>query len=135
MAPIERRRKLVMSSRLHKRWFRVDETDGILRVALVPHEVADAESDAVADQLFALVARLRPSRLIVNLAGVRKLSSTMIGKLVALHQQLKGTGGRMVVCEVGPELGGVFTNLHLGQVLTLCGTEQDAVASFASEER
>ena len=35
-----------MPSRLHKRWFRVDETDGILRVALVPHKVADAESDA-----------------------------------------------------------------------------------------
>ena len=124
-----------MTSRLHKRWFRVDEADGILRVALVPHEVADAESDAAAEQLFALVARLRPSRLIVNLAGVRKLSSTMIGKLVALHQQIKAAGGRMVVCEIGPELGDVFTTLRLGRVLTLCGTEQDAVASFSSHER
>ena len=124
-----------MTSRLHKRWFRVDESDGILRVALVPHEVVDAESDAAAEQLFALVARLRASRLIVNLAGVRKLCSTMIGKLVALHQQIKAAGGRMVVCEIGPELGDVFTTLRLGRVLTLCGTEQDAVASFSYQER
>ena len=124
-----------MTSRSHKRWFRVEESDGILRVALVPHEVADAESDAAAEQLFALVARLRASRLVVNLAGVRKLCSTMIGKLVALHQQIKAAGGRMVVCEIGPELGGMFTTLRLGRVLTLCGTEQDAVASFSSQER
>lgn len=117
-----------MTARLHRRWFRVDERDGILHVAFLPHEVAEeAESETAAEQLFALVARMQPSRLLIHFAGVRKLCSTMIGKLIALHQKIKAAGGRMVCCEIGPELGEVFTTLRLGRVLTLCDTEQDAI--------
>ena len=84
-------RSSVMTSRLHKRWFRVDESEGILRVAFIRHEVAEEpESEAAAGQLFALVGRMQPSRLLVNFAGVRKLCSTMIGKLIAPEPEDQG---------------------------------------------
>src|SRR5947208_6928281 len=111
-----------MSPSLHKRWFRVEESNGILRVAFADPAVAEEPaSEAAASQLFALVARLRPAGLVVSLAGVRKLDSTMIGKLVALHLDLRPKGSRVVFCDIGPELGDVFTTLRLSRVLTLYG--------------
>jgi anti-anti-sigma regulatory factor len=39
---------------------------------------------------------------VVDLSGVRALTAADLGRLVALHNRLKASGGRLVLSNVGP---------------------------------
>ena len=65
---------------------------------LLHHEVVGP----VGDELFALVDDRGKRFLVLDFAGVQKVSSALLGQVMALHRHLLALQGRLVVCGLGP---------------------------------
>src|SRR5579884_171326 len=73
----------------------------------------------IREQLLDLADRPGPTRLLLDLGGVRFLSSSGLGLLVGLHKRLRAGGGSLAVCGVNPDVREVFEVTRLDQVLDL----------------
>jgi anti-anti-sigma factor len=68
----------------------------------------------VGEHLLALVGGLKAGRLEMDFGNVTYLNSSALGLFVLLHKRLRARGGRLVVCNLAPQVYEVFevTKLH-----------------------
>jgi anti-sigma B factor antagonist len=74
--------------------------------------------EAVQD-LAGLAERLAGGTLVLSLAGVTFLDSSALGKLVRVHKKLKAAGGKLVICDVAPQVLEPFRQTHLDRFFDL----------------
>ena len=68
-----------------------------------------------------------PSRLVVNFAGVRHISSEVLGILAGLQKEVDPVRGRIVLCGLDPLLRDMVRITHLDRVFDVCGDEAEAL--------
>ncbi len=68
-------------------------------------------------------------RLVLDLSAVQRISSTFVGKLLALHQRLAAVGGRLALCGLEPMVADVFELLRLRDMFGIYATEPEALQS------
>jgi anti-anti-sigma factor len=85
---------------------------------------------AIGRQLFNLAEHTPSHRLVLNLDGVGRLSTSLVGTFLSLNRLLRAEGGRLVLCGVDDRLREIFAILRLPQVLCICRDEQDALQAF-----
>jgi anti-anti-sigma factor len=66
------------------------------------------------------------SRLLINLGGVRYLSSAMLAQLAWLARRVQGIGGQIQLRGLDPLLRDMVRIAHLGGVLDVCEGEPEA---------
>ncbi len=103
----------------------------IERMALVRFDAAAmlvTESDvrAVGEQLDRLVEQGH-TRLLLNLSGVRYLSSDVLAVLVRRQERLTASGGSLQLCGLDPLLWDMLRITHLDRVLDVCSDEAEAL--------
>jgi anti-anti-sigma factor len=109
----------------------VEHLGGATVARLTPRELLDEiEVNAIAQRLFALVDG-GCHRLVLSCAQVRRVDSTMVSKVIALHKRLQAAAGRLVLCCIEPCVYTVFLTLKLNRLFSICGTEQEALQCFA----
>lgn len=82
------------------------------------------------EDLLGLVAA-SPSRLVVNLDRVEMLGSNTIGSFVAARNAVHGSGGKMVLCNVQPNVRLSLQALNLeGTLFEVFDSESDALRAF-----
>jgi anti-sigma B factor antagonist len=86
--------------------------------------------DLIGDELYGVADRPDCCKLLLNFAGVEYLSSLMLGKLVMLKKKIESQGGKLKLCDIGPEIGEVFKTTSLDQVLDIRENEVDALKAF-----
>ena len=111
----------------------VRTVDGVAVARLVDAEIlfAEAAVHALGDELDDLVVRQGQTRLVLDLGGVRYMSSAMLAKLVALEQKARQAGGRLRLCGVGPTVRDILGVSHLDRVFDIDEDEQSALARFS----
>jgi anti-sigma B factor antagonist len=120
-----------MVSQQSPRVLSVEQVGGVTLVKFTKTDILDQETtEAVGEQLFALVEERNPGPVVVNLGKVQRLTSLMVGKLVALHKKVHRAGGRLALCGVNPSLLDVLETLKLARVLNIYRDEQEALQSF-----
>jgi anti-sigma B factor antagonist len=67
------------------------------------------------------------TRLVVNFAGVRYLSSEVLAILAALQRELEPVRGRIVLCGMDPLLRDMVRITHLDRIFDICGEEAEAL--------
>src|SRR5262245_12564515 len=82
------------------------------------------------DELFALVEKEKRINLLLNFAGVEFLSSAALNKLIVLDKKIKTAGGKLLLCNLRPEIFEIFAVTRLTQLFTIMRTEQEALAAF-----
>jgi anti-anti-sigma factor len=113
--------------------FQVEQASAATVVRLDPQCGDHLDNETIqrlGDLLVSLVADEGRHRLVVNLAGIDRLDSLLLGKLVQLHKRALAAGGRVVLCDLSPRLYETFQILQLTNFLRIYGTEAEAVASF-----
>jgi anti-anti-sigma factor len=112
------------------------ECRGAVTVARVREsDLADkAASTAFAEQLHSL-ANGPGGRLVLNLGQVYSISSTTVGRLLGLHNQVHRAGGVLALCELTPPVSRLFRLLALGQVFDVFAEERDALRSLMLASR
>ena len=86
-------------------------------VTLTTKDLIDSVADALGQELDALGANFSAGELRLDLGQVQYLSSTTLGKFLALHKQVRTAGGRLSLVNVGTFLYEVFSVTRLTGVL------------------
>ena len=74
----------------------------------------EKNTQAVSEELLALLERQSPRTLLVDFQNVAFLTSTTLGLLLVLRKELQARGSRLVLAQLNPQVYEVFetTRLH-----------------------
>jgi len=81
----------------------------------------------ISDELFAVAAGAKCHHLIVNFTGVYGLSTLMLGKLLMLRKLVAGKNGKLILCEIPPDIECVFVETKLTHIFEIMDTEAEAL--------
>jgi anti-anti-sigma factor len=87
--------------------------------------------NVIGAELYALAEQPDCRKLLLNFAGVDRLSSTMLGKLLMVKKKIESKGGKLKLCDIGPEIREVFECTNLDQIFDIRANEVDGVKAFA----
>src|SRR5262249_21753040 len=73
----------------------------------------------IGEQLFGLVDRPGRRTLLLDLGNVEYLTSTTLGKLVALPKKLRAVGGRLLLSNLDPHVSEVLAITQLNRILEI----------------
>jgi len=91
--------------------------------------VSEAAVQALGQQLLSLAAG-SDRQLLLNFGNVERLSSAVLGSVVALERAVRRAGGRLALCGVRPDLAYILAVTRLDQHLELYPSEEDALQSL-----
>ncbi len=101
--------------------------DVLLVTPMLPHLDEESAVNALREALLDLLDRGLPTRLVVNLPIVERLSSGAIGVLLAHQLRLHRLGGAMRLVQVQPLVRTYLTHIRLPMLVEIHETLDDAV--------
>jgi anti-sigma B factor antagonist len=118
-APQPRRRRL-----------EVEDIGDITVVNFTDRKILDEQNiQLIGEQLFGLVDEGR-KKVLLNFSNVEYLSSAALGKLITLNKKLQSAGGRLVLCNIDPQIYEVFEITKLNKLFNIHKEEQAALQAF-----
>jgi len=120
-----------MSSQPRRRRLEVEQIGDVTVVNFVDRKILDEQNiQILGDQLFSLVDHDGLRKLLLNFGNVEYLSSAALGKLITLNKKLQGVGGRLVLCNIDPQIYEVFEITRLDKFFNIQKEEQAALQAF-----
>ena len=96
------------------------------------HRVLDELTvNKIAEELYGVAGRADCQHLVLDFSSVLGLSSLMLGKLLMLRKKMASKGGRLVLCDISPEVEDVLTSTKLNEILEFMDSEADALKALA----
>jgi len=81
----------------------------------------------IGEQLFRLVDELGRRKLLLNFGNVEYLSSAALGKFITLNKKVNAAGGRLILCNIDPQIYEVFELTKLNKLFNIKKDEQSAM--------
>jgi anti-anti-sigma factor len=106
---------------------RTVERTGVVRFEDAEILFEESAVHAVGRELHRLIEEEGHTRLVVNFAGVRYLSSEVLGILAGLQREVDAVRGRIALCGLDPLLRDMIRITHLDQVFDVYGDEAEAL--------
>jgi anti-sigma B factor antagonist len=69
-------------------------------------------------------------KLLLNFGNVEFLSSAALGKLITLNKKLLAAKGRLILCNIDPQIHEVFEITKLDKFFNIQKEEQTALQAF-----
>jgi anti-anti-sigma factor len=107
------------------------ETNGIYLLSLSGRLVLGQENIGLRTTIDNLLAS-GATRMVINLAHVNYVDSSGLGALIEMHRKAKAQGGRLLLCNLGPNLKQALEMARLLPIFETCPTEAAAVAALLS---
>ena len=116
----------------HGQWFRVEREAGA-RVVLFRGRGLVTEQNVmrVLERAREMIVDQGADRLVLDFDGVSYISSTILGRLVALHRLARDRGTALALCSLRPELHDVVRLARLEDILPLYPDRAGALGSLA----
>src|SRR3954451_12477819 len=84
----------VYPSEVRSRWFEVEHVEEVAVLKFIHPNLGDEETARVVGrQLLALLENQGQARFVLDLAEVRRVSSALLGNLIAFNRKVKQAGG------------------------------------------
>lgn len=120
-----------MSQPPRRRRLEVEDIGDVTVVNFVDRRILDEQNiQVIGEQLFSLVDEVGRKKILLNFGNVEFLSSAALGKLIALHKKLQAVGGRLILCNIDPEIYEVFEITRLDKFFNIQKEEQAALQAF-----
>lgn len=120
-----------MSSQPRKRRLEVEDIGDVTVVNFTDRKILDEQNiQTIGEQLFSLVDELGRRKLLLNFGNVEYLSSAALGKLITLNKKLQSAGGKLVLCNIDPQIYEVFEITKLNKLLMIKKDEQEGLQAF-----
>ena len=112
----------------------VTTQDSIVIARVLSEEITDVgEANAIFQQVRRAIEGQEHPQLLISLAGVRFVCSSVIANLCATFRQVvTKQEGRLAICCVGPELSETLRLMRLDMLLPIFDNEEDSMAAFGS---
>jgi anti-sigma B factor antagonist len=112
-------------------WLEVEQIGEVTIARFTARHLLDEEKmRTIGGQLRSLGEEAGHRPLVLNFGQVERLSTELMGKLVALQNRVHEKGGRLALCKIHPQVYEVFKILKLPQVFSIFADEQDALQQF-----
>jgi anti-sigma B factor antagonist len=105
------------------------EMDGIYLLALSGRLALGQESSGLRTTVDNLLSS-GVAKIVVNLEHVNYVDSAGLGALIEIHRKTKAKGGRLKLCNLGPNLKQALELARLLAIFETCPTEAAAITSF-----
>lgn len=120
-----------MSQPPRRRRLEVEDIGDVSVVNFIDRRILDEQNiQVIGEQLFSLVDESGRKKILLNFGNVEFLSSAALGKLIALHKKLQAVGGRLILCNIDPEIYEVFEITRLDKFFNIQKEEQAALQAF-----
>ena len=120
-----------MSSPTRRRRLEVEDIGDVTVVNFIDRKILDEQNiQIIGEQLFSLVDEAGCARLLLNFGNVEYLSSAALGKLITLNKKLQAAGGRLILCNIDPQIYEVFEITKLDKFFNIQKEEQTALQAF-----
>jgi len=114
-----------------RRRLEVEDIGDITVVNFLDKKILDDQNiQVIGDQLNSLVDELGRLKVLLNFGNVEFLSSAALGKLIVLNRKLGDAGGKLVLCNIDPNIYEVFEITKLNKVFTITKDEQSGLQAF-----
>ena len=102
--------------------------DGDAVVVAARGEIDLNNSPELRSELFAILSRHAPKRLVLNLAEVPYMDSSAVAVLVETLQRVRKTGGKVYLTNLQPRVQGLIEIARLGTIFVIAKDEAEAMA-------
>jgi anti-sigma B factor antagonist len=120
-----------MATPPRRRRLEVEDIGDVTVINFVDKKILDEQNiQVIGEQLFSLVDQDGRRKLLLNFGNVEYLSSAALGKLITLNKKLQGVGGRLILCNIDPQIYEVFEITKLDKFFNIQKEEQAALQSF-----
>jgi anti-sigma B factor antagonist len=120
-----------MSSPPRRRRLEVEDIGDVTVVNFKDRKILDEQNiNIIGEQLFSLVDEAGRRKILLNFGNVEYLSSAALSKLIILNKKIQSVKGRLVLCNILPDIQEVFKITHLDKMFTIHNEEQAALQAF-----
>ena len=120
-----------MSSQPRRRRLEVEDIGEVTVVNFTDKKILDEQNiQIIGEQLFSLVDEEGWRKILLNFGNVEFLSSAALGKLIKLKKKLEEVKGRLILCNISPQIYEVFEITKLDRFFTIQQEEQEALQAF-----
>jgi len=120
-----------MNPQQRRRRLEAEHIGDVTVVNFVDRKILDEQNiQIIGDQLFGLVETEGLRKLLLNFGNVEYLSSAALGKLITLNKKLQAVGGRLILCNIDPQIYEVFEITKLDKFFNIQKEEQTALQAF-----
>jgi anti-sigma B factor antagonist len=123
-----------MTTQPRRRRLEEEQIGDVLVVKFIDRKILDDTNiQIIGEQLFGLVEQQGARKLLLNFGNVEFLSSAALGKLITLNKKLQSAGGRLILCNIDPQIYEVFEITKLDKFFNIQkgpNGEQVALQSF-----
>lgn len=112
-------------------WMTSERIGNASLVKLTTTSVLDEQVvQAIGRHLFDIADQFDPCLMVLDFQPVERVTSTLVGKLIALNKKIQSSGGKLILCGVSQKLLEVFEILRLSSLFKICADEQEALMAF-----
>jgi anti-sigma B factor antagonist len=124
-------RSFLMSAQPRRRRLEVEQIGDVTVVNFIDRKILDEQNiQIIGEQLFSLVDEEGCRKLLLNFGNVEFLSSAALGKLITLNKKLQTAKGRLILCNIDPQIHEVFEITKLDKFFNIQKEEQTALQAF-----
>lgn len=117
-----------MSTQPRRRRLEVEDIGDVTVVNFIDRKILDEQNIAkIGEDLFSLVDELGRKKIILNFGNVEYLSSAALGKFITLNKKVAGAQGKLILCNIDPQIYEVFEITKLNKLFIIHKTEQEAL--------
>jgi anti-sigma B factor antagonist len=114
-----------------RRRLEVEDIGDVTVVSFTDRKILDEQNiQIIGEQLFGLVDESGRKRLLLNFSNVEYMSSAALGKLITLNKKVQAASGKLVLCNIDPQIREVFEITKLDKLFMICGDEQEGLQKF-----
>ena len=120
-----------MSTQPRRSRLQTETIGDVLVVNFIDRKILDEQNiQIIGEQLFSLVDEAGRRKILLNFGNVEYLSSAALGKLITLNKKLQAAGGRLILCNIDPQIYEVFEITKLNKLFNIHKEEQAALQAF-----
>jgi anti-sigma B factor antagonist len=109
-----------------------EEGDVVVGQFCVPRLTEDQNVEQLGRDLFALVEQFERRKVVLSLASVEFMTSSVLGKLITLHRKMHRQQGRLVLCELQPGVNEVMRVSRLQDYFKMSNSVDEALHDIQS---
>jgi anti-sigma B factor antagonist len=119
------------TSQPRRRRLEVEESGDVTIVQFIDRKILDEQNiQKIGEDLFSLVEELGRRKILLNFGNVEYLSSAALGKFITLNKKVQAAHGKLILCNIDPNIYEVFEITKLNKLFNIQKKEQDALQAF-----
>ena len=120
-----------MSSPSRRRRLEVEHIGDVTVVNFIDRKILDEQNiQIIGEQLFSLVDELGRRKILLNFGNVEYLSSAALGKFITLNKKVNAASGKLILCNIDPQIYEVFEITKLNKLFNILKDEQTGLQAF-----